>query len=1087
MSTQAYDFTGEAQTSIRMRWREPYLTEGLNRKEAIFTPRGIYRGFCLKPSLTALQVKVEGDAEHSDCVAACLASGGYLVSVHRTGAAVEVDLTAYAGKQVVLALYAIYAVGAATTVVLRVYEVSPTNELDVAPELDDLLILGTVQVPASGVIPVANISESRRTYPWENVAVDAKPWKPLLRNAAFHENAIGAVSYSSCLHWDLFDVTNWQVTDADAFVGDRCLECEALGNGDPTYADAVFAYAVVPGQRLRYRIAHKILLAQDPFDVRLSFSLEDGGSGTSVSLGTIDALVLNQWRVLEGVVQVPAGCHVVTGLRVQTGGDLSTGPWFRLGFAQIWMEDLLTSEGSLTQDAFVRQVRFRGAVPAGSDTAVQGTFAQFRLSRADGNNDSTSQTRLIVPGTTASGERSIYPYAPGAALYQKLGEQPKFESYWRRLAGIPSQMTRWASAFETGFSFREFQAMEGNYRTWNARWNATTTQWQADWTAEPATRLVQNGAGLALQRRAVTTSPWASWDSLMQVSATNTNVLMGHLAGGTSGNWNTAVGTGALAAGATTDSVAIGASAAGNTTGAHNVAVGTNALLGVPGSSGGYNVGVGSQALLGLTVGEYNVSIGYQGMWDVTSGSANVGVGLQVMALGAVGSYNVGMGAHALSAGVGGSFNLALGYYAMGLANVLGERNIAVGSGSLSALTLGSNNVSVGDGSATGLTEGTGNVVLGYQAMRLNQGIDNVFIGRQANGQNSTSGGESLQNVGIGANALTSLLGNGIEHITTGTGFRNTAVGYAALDELELGNGQTAVGARAGEYSIGNLNTFLGYEAGRGPGTDPFVGEYNVCVGPYAGHTLRTGESNVLIGMQSGQGLTTGSTNVFVGTESGNGVTDGVDNVIVGRRAGISGPSAPGSNNVFVGVNSSCTGSNSTLLGANTGGATSGDFQVVIGARAWAGVSNVGVLNLYDQSVQAPTTPYTFAFGSGLWPIAVVAGGFAPYSDRAVKANIEDLPLGLEFLCGLRPRTYDKKVPHTRAAARKHMGFVAQELKEDCLAQGQSLSIYWDDAPEGSWSVEYDQLTAPLVKAVQELAAKVQDLQAQLDALKGGK
>lgn len=72
----------------------------------------------------------------------------------------------------------------------------------------------------------------------------------------------------------------------------------------------------------------------------------------------------------------------------------------------------------------------------------------------------------------------------------------------------------------------------------------------------------------------------------------------------------------------------------------------------------------------------------------------------------------------------------------------------------------------------------------------------------------------------------------------------------------------------------------------------------------------------------------------------------------------------------------------------------------------------------------------------------------------------------------------------TLSAAR--YGLIAQQAREACFSVGIEEPLSWvDDTDPECWAIDYDQLIAPLVKAVQELSAQVKDLQAQLAALKG--
>ena len=92
-------------------------------------------------------------------------------------------------------------------------------------------------------------------------------------------------------------------------------------------------------------------------------------------------------------------------------------------------------------------------------------------------------------------------------------------------------------------------------------------------------------------------------------------------------------------------------------------------------------------------------------------------------------------------------------------------------------------------------------------------------------------------------------------------------------------------------------------------------------------------------------------------------------------------------------------------------------------------------------------------------------------SDARLKQDIEDEALGLAFIQQLRPRTYRMR---SNPALRYH-GFIYQEVAE----------LMGDDTPDalalhrpGSYGgVDYMSLVAPLVLAVQQLAARVQQLE----------
>lgn len=91
-------------------------------------------------------------------------------------------------------------------------------------------------------------------------------------------------------------------------------------------------------------------------------------------------------------------------------------------------------------------------------------------------------------------------------------------------------------------------------------------------------------------------------------------------------------------------------------------------------------------------------------------------------------------------------------------------------------------------------------------------------------------------------------------------------------------------------------------------------------------------------------------------------------------------------------------------------------------------------------------------------------------SDARLKKDIEDTDLGLEFVNELRPVKY--RHPEGK---RPHYGLVAQELKATMDAREVDFAGYVDsgvsDPETDVLAIRYDELIAPLIRAVQELAA----------------
>ena len=152
----------------------------------------------------------------------------------------------------------------------------------------------------------------------------------------------------------------------------------------------------------------------------------------------------------------------------------------------------------------------------------------------------------------------------------------------------------------------------------------------------------------------------------------NRNVFVGYRAGqsNTTGFWNVAVGSEAMALSSGTDNyvnVAVGYQALYQTNESGNVAVGFQALFSHKGNpSVGHNaqVGVGYRALYYDTVGYGNTAVGYTAMYYNRAGYYNTAVGSFSLEQNTTGIRNTAVGHSALRFNVIGDNNTALGTYA---------------------------------------------------------------------------------------------------------------------------------------------------------------------------------------------------------------------------------------------------------------------------------------------------------------------------------------------------------------------------------------------------------------------------------------
>ena len=233
---------------VRMRYKEPYLTEGLNAKLAVVQPAGIYRGFRLAGTGTNGELQIVADGDASDHVAVYRTSTGLALTLRRTSSFL-VDLSALAGTTVVVAIYATYAVGSTTTAVLRTYTVS---EYLAAPELPELVVLGVVTVPSGA--PISTFTYQYRTIAALKAAPGAVPVQSLLRNTSFEAGIVNDAGLFAAYFWEkrvASGTGEWRVVTTPAPGGVKSLALRfSAGPLTGTVTQAVNC-PVVAGQILR--------------------------------------------------------------------------------------------------------------------------------------------------------------------------------------------------------------------------------------------------------------------------------------------------------------------------------------------------------------------------------------------------------------------------------------------------------------------------------------------------------------------------------------------------------------------------------------------------------------------------------------------------------------------------------------------------------------------------------------------------------------------------------------------------------------------------------------------------------------------
>ncbi len=317
------------------------------------------------------------------------------------------------------------------------------------------------------------------------------------------------------------------------------------------------------------------------------------------------------------------------------------------------------------------------------------------------------------------------------------------------------------------------------------------------------------------------------------------------------------------------------------------------------------------------------------------------------------------------------------------------------------------------------------------------------------------------------------------------TGLRNTGLGVGAGVGLTSGYDNVYIGANAGANNdTGYKNVAIGRNALAVAGS----GNHSVCIGADAGASVTTGYQNVLIGSGAGGQIQGAERCVFIGRHAGNDMVSAGDSVGIGHSAlyndtggnntgvGFSvGESlgATGTNpqhNSFFGYyagKDTLTAENSTFIGARAGYTVNptGTDNVCIGYLS--DVSAVGVsneVNLFNNSVTA-----RFQGAAAAWTFV---------SDARDKKDIEDLELGVNFVNKLKPRKFKWDLRNSDVDKGKEAsGFVAQEIQEVLDETNTNYTGIVDTNDSNQYTVAQANIIPILVKAVQELSAKVEVLE----------
>ena len=395
-----------------------------------------------------------------------------------------------------------------------------------------------------------------------------------------------------------------------------------------------------------------------------------------------------------------------------------------------------------------------------------------------------------------------------------------------------------------------------------------------------------------------------------------------------------------------------------------------------------------------------------------------------------------------------------------------------------------SSSIILGDNSGTNATAATNTTVLGSNALNTGNLLNSVAIGKGALELLPTGN----SNVAIGYNALrSSSSGNSAAN--------NVAIGYGAADAITTGDANVVIGINAdmprGDHSSsiaignqakinGNNCIMIGVQAGGAVSSSYTDGNNNVAIGDYALYGNGSGDYNTVVG---GNNLRYYYNNSGYNVGYGYGALyrcNSQSNTAVGYFAMYDGQSNAVTQNVALGLQAGRNnrGNDNIYIGSQSGGGAN--------ANAITGSNNIMIGRRAEPSTTSVSNEITLG-NSTITTLRCQVTSITALSDERDKTAIEDLDLGLDFIKAMKPRKFTWNRRDGKYLGKQELGFIAQELYEveqDFSSTSRTRLVNFNNPsrleaqPMNTYPI--------LVKAIQELSAKVDSLQAEVNTLKNG-
>ncbi len=514
--------------SVFVRFKEPYVSDGLNKKLRGLVGSGVVRGGKLVTTGAGFNVTIVADVGSGDSVYSYSDVGERQFTVRQAGN-VNLNLAPFAGTTVYVALYVGYTLGVTTVCEWRAYTEAELFTGPLVAEAAFVVVLGRVAVPGVAPVLASNITPRNRRMAWD----DAPParWYQIIENGDFEQSvgsgASGAYGIAGWLGQASGNPT-FEISVAAPYDGTRefSLDQTVLAAVSERLLTQLKRVRVAAGMYVRARVRLRGALWTTPTHQGVALVFYDSAMQVIAPTVWIEDTTLTgtfAYTLIDQTIVVPTNAvWMRASVGVDNGGvALAAGDLF-FDDCKVWVESEHPIEDSfdgemLSMGGLMEQLSL---APLGTPVTsmaeyVARTLIQHVGSQASAIEQVTSQFRGSGPW--------LWNLLNGA-LKLGVGGSPDVPRIVTPVLAADPRTLLWESDNGTDpeklriyFVTTEVQN-SGNVGieiTVNARWDDATSLWQADdsaGAAEVCSRFVILPSGFFFQQMNMASSVAAGWE-----------------------------------------------------------------------------------------------------------------------------------------------------------------------------------------------------------------------------------------------------------------------------------------------------------------------------------------------------------------------------------------------------------------------------------------------------------------------------------------------------------------------------------------------------------------------------------------------